>query len=123
MNSLIYNTICFVKTSGDRIFHIWGWVRAKRAHEKFNSRKIPMLYQHLYSCIEWLECQSVGIDTKTINQFRLDLVYKKIGKRLKQNTQLLELSDLRDLFPEHAELHYLVTLPQGKTQSFQARIP
>ena len=58
-----------------------------------------------YSCIEWLECGSVGIDTKAINQFRLNLEYK-IGKHSKQNTRLLELSDLGSLFPEHAELLY-----------------
>ena len=64
-----------------------------------------MLHQYLYNCIEWLECQSVGIDTKAINQFRLDLEHK-IGKRSKQNTRLLELRDLGILFPEHADLLY-----------------
>ena len=64
-----------------------------------------MLYQHLYSCIEWLECQSDGIDTKAINLFRLNLEHK-IGKRSKQNTRLLELLDLGVLFPEQDNLLY-----------------
>ena len=56
--------------------------------------------------IEWLECQSVGIDTKAINQFRLDLEHKIGKQRSKQNTRILELSDLGSLFPEHVKLLY-----------------